>query len=217
LITFGVGVALVVLPAYGLRPPPARVSALVRGDRTGSMHSSAPGSAALAAVRSAIDATRIAGWLNHRKRSPRVLTDLPDVVDLLALAIGGGLGLRLAVDAVCRSGDGPVVEALTDALERVDRGARLADELERAGATLGDPAGPLVAAMVASDRYGVALLPALERMSLELRHARRRRGEEAARRCSVRLVFPLVCCTLPAFFLLTVVPLLAGSLGALRW
>jgi hypothetical protein len=32
----------------------------------------------------------------------------------------------------------------------------------------------------------------------------------------VKLLFPLVLCTLPAFALLTVVPLLAGSLRSLR-
>jgi len=217
-ISFMLGAALVVVPGYGLRPPPERVSALVRGDARPRIRRVTHGfeQRGWRRLTHAV-ARRTLEWRRSGKRSPAVLTDLPDVVDLLALAVGSGLGLRLAIDAVCRSGEGPVVESLTEALERVDRGARLADELERVAASLGDPARPLVAAMVANDRYGVALVPALERISLELRHVRRRRGEEAARRCSVRLVFPLVFCTLPAFFLLTVVPLLAGSLGALRW
>jgi hypothetical protein len=37
-----------------------------------------------------------------------------------------------------------------------------------------------------------------------------------ARRLPVKLLFPLVLCTLPAFALLTVVPLLVGSLRELR-
>ena len=44
---------------------------------------------------------------------------------------------------------------------------------------------------------------------------RRREAEERARRLPVQLLFPLVVCVLPAFGLLAVVPLLAGSLPAL--
>ena len=41
-------------------------------------------------------------------------------------------------------------------------------------------------------------------------------AEEAARRIPVKLLFPLVGCTLPAFALLTVAPLVAGALRSLR-
>jgi tight adherence protein C len=61
----------------------------------------------------------------------------------------------------------------------------------------------------------VALAPGLERLSLELRLDRRRRAEIEARRVPVRLLAPLVVCVLPAFALLTVVPLLVASLRAL--
>ena len=75
---------------------------------------------------------------------------------------------------------------------------------------------PLVAALLASERYGAPLLDGLARLAAELRSDRRRRAEEAARRVPVKLLFPLVFCTLPAFALLTVAPLLAGALGSLR-
>ena len=64
-------------------------------------------------------------------------------------------------------------------------------------------------------RYGVPLLPALERTSLELRLDRRRAAELDGSPRPVRLLAPLVTCVLPAFALLTVVPLLAASLEAL--
>ena len=59
------------------------------------------------------------------------------------------------------------------------------------------------------------LVPGLERAGLELRLARRRRAEEAARRLPVRLLAPLLTCVLPAFVLLTVVPLLVAALRSL--
>ena len=61
-------------------------------------------------------------------------------------------------------------------------------------------------------RYGVPLAPSLDRLGAELRLDRRRGAERDARRVPVRLLGPLVACVLPAFALLTVVPLLAASL-----
>jgi hypothetical protein len=58
-------------------------------------------------------------------------------------------------------------------------------------------------------------VPGLERLGLELRLDRRRAAEQQARRVPVRLLGPLVMCTLPAFALLTIVPLLVASLRAL--
>ena len=45
------------------------------------------------------------------------------------------------------------------------------------------------------------------RLAAEARLERRRAAEATARRVPVKLLFPLVLCTLPAFALLTVVPL----------
>ena len=75
---------------------------------------------------------------------------------------------------------------------------------------------PLVAALVASERYGAPLSSGLERLAVDVRRERRHRAEEAARRIPVKLLFPLVGCTLPAFALLTVAPLVAGALRSLR-
>ena len=83
-------------------------------------------------------------------------------------------------------------------------------------ARAGEAPRPLVAALVASDRYGAPLADNLARLADEVRRDRRRRAEEAARRVPVKLLFPLVTCVLPAFALLTVAPLLAGALRSLR-
>jgi tight adherence protein C len=81
---------------------------------------------------------------------------------------------------------------------------------------LGEPVRPLVRALTSSERYGVPLRDALDRLAVEVRLDRRRRAEEAARRVPVKLLFPLVLCVLPAFALLTVVPLLVGAFRSLR-
>ena len=71
--------------------------------------------------------------------------------------------------------------------------------------------------MVAVDEPEVADVdePA-ERLAEDARRTELRRAETRARRVPVLLLFPLVLCILPAFALLTVAPLLASAVGALR-
>jgi pilus assembly protein TadC len=151
-----------------------------------------------------------------RRAVARSERELADVIDLFSLAAGSGLNLRLALAAVASRSPPAWVEPLAAAHARVDRGVGVADALDRLPAAVGDHAHPLVSVLVSSERYGTALLPALERLAIEARFDRRRRAEEAARRVPVKLLFPLVLCILPAFGALTVAPLLAGALGSLR-
>lgn len=152
----------------------------------------------------------------ERRRLDRVRDDLPEIVDLLALAVSAGLNVRLAIEAVARRATGPLAAELVSALLECSAGRRLADALEDIPERAGEPVRPLVRALVSSERYGAPLSDALERLAGEVRADRRRRAEAAARRVPVKLLFPLVSCTLPAFGLLTVAPLIAGALRSLR-
>jgi len=139
-----------------------------------------------------------------------------DVIDLFVLAIGSGLNLRLALEAVAVRAPSQWAAPLASVVERVARGQRVGDALDALPHVLGDPARPLVRVLAGADRYGSPLLLALDRLAFDARLDRRRRAEEAARRVPVKLLFPLVLCVLPAFALLTVAPLLASALAALR-
>jgi tight adherence protein C len=152
----------------------------------------------------------------QRRRLAAIAADLPDVVDLLVLAVGAGLTVRLAVAAVARRSPGPLGAELARAGHEADLGRRLADALDDVPARAGEATRPLVAALIASERYGAPLATGLERLASEVRADRRRRAEEAARKVPVKLLFPLVSCTLPAFGLLTVAPLIASAVRSLR-
>ena len=180
------------------------------------------------------------GTRSGRRRQPAAVTAAaPDLVDLFAVAVAAGLNVRLAVDAVAtRAPPGSIREALALVRAEVAAGHRLADALERLPHTVaaGDAGSArrtwlprparapapdetiraLTSALVDAERYGTALGPTLDRLAAEARRARQRRAEEAARRIPVQLLLPLVTCILPAFGLLTVAPLIAGGLRALR-
>lgn len=151
-----------------------------------------------------------------RKHEAAVVDELPDIVDLLHLTTAAGLPVSGAIGAIGGRPGGVVGEALVRAASLVSRGGSTADALQALQATCGPVIRPLVDALADHDRYGTPLGPTLGRVGVEGRLRRRRQAEEAARRLPVTLLFPLVLTVLPAFVLLAVLPLLAGSLSSLH-
>lgn len=155
-----------------------------------------------------------------RQRVPAAtaaLAALPELVDLLAVAAAAGLPAGAALPAVTRRVPSPWREPL-DAVEvAVGQGRRLGEALAVLVEHHGDLARPLVAVLRAALDDGDALAPGLARLAADTRDLRRRRAEESARRVPVRLLLPLVACSLPAFAVLTVVPIVAGALSGLRF
>lgn len=146
-----------------------------------------------------------------------IADDLPEVVDLIALALAAGLNVPLAVEAVGRRGTGPLAQEMARVAHDASRGRRLADALDDLALRCGEPTRPLMSLLASGERYGVPLVQSLDRLAADVRAAQRRRAEEAARRLPVKMLFPLVACILPAFALLTLGPLLLTSLRTLSW
>lgn len=160
---------------------------------------------------------RLVGRRAERRHLARVEAQLPEVVDLLVLAVGAGLNVPLALEAVSRAAHGELADEIAAVVAATRQGHRLADALDTLPTRAGEAVRPMVAALVATERYGAPLGPGLERLSDEVRAARRRRADIAARQVSVKLLFPLVLCILPAFALLTVAPLIAAAIRSLNF
>jgi tight adherence protein C len=159
---------------------------------------------------------RLKGRRTAKARLAAQLEAAPAAVDLLAACLTAGLNGHLALIRVAercpvalkqefaqvasdlRVGQSPAV-ALRAAAERTG----LAELRAAAGA------------LHAGERWGAPPAEALAARSEALRARLRLEAEAAAERAAVRLTFPLVFCFLPAFVLLTVVPMLAGAIRAL--
>jgi tight adherence protein C len=156
----------------------------------------------------------------RRREEATIVDRVPDVIDLLRLAVDAGLGAGEALTTVAdhlpaaADGDDPVATALRRLRLRVARGDRLADTLAELDA-LGEPARALREALLATHRYGVPLTPALQRAGEDARDVRRRRREELAKALPVKLFLPLLGCTLPAVLLLTFAPVAVRALPSL--
>jgi hypothetical protein len=98
----------------------------------------------------------------------------------------------------------------------VRRGVRFSSAVVELRRHFGAPAFGLIDAMIQIDLDGLAGPTTLDRLSSEAHALRRYRAESEARELPIRLIFPMLCCILPSFVLLTVVPMLAGTLIGLR-
>lgn len=144
----------------------------------------------------------------------------PLLVDLVRAGVASGATPRDTLLLLGSGASPPSISclrpALRDLASRVESGASFAASLP----VLADAAASLrglVGAVQSSERLGVAIGPTLDVLAVDARLARRRRAEARARRLPVLLLFPLVTCTLPAFGVLTVVPLLVSGLSSVRW
>ena len=140
---------------------------------------------------------------------------LPDALDLLVVAGSAGLTSRQGLWLVAQRGPPVLRPAFADVMARVNTGAPLGEALPRLVESVGEPARSMVRAVLTAERDGVPIRSLLAHLADEARRQRRHELEAAARRLPVRLSFPIACCSLPAFVVLTVVPLAAAGLQRL--
>lgn len=150
------------------------------------------------------------------RRRRGALTALPDLIELIVVGVRAGLTPAAAIGVAERHAPPELRQAVGAVVHRLQRGSRLADALGALPEHLGPSAAPFADALAAADRYGLPIEPVLDRLAADARAERRRHAEQHARTLPVRLAFPLVVCTLPAFVLLAIVPALLGALSTLR-
>lgn len=151
-----------------------------------------------------------------RARRARADTDalaveLTTAVDLIAVAASAGCTPYLAADLGARWCPPRVASGLGEIVRACAVGATFDDAAASAGRRHPALRG-LTEVLRMSDRLGTPTVPALVRLGVEQRAELRRRAEARARTVPVRLCVPLVGCILPAFALLTVVPVVIDGL-----
>jgi tight adherence protein C len=151
-------------------------------------------------------------WLDHavEARQRDLREGFPDALDLLVVCVESGLGLASALQRVADelSISHPRLGAelaLVNAEMRagVERSEALKNIATRTG--LADIRG-LVALLVQTLRLGTSVADALRVYSEEFRDKRMQAAEEQAALIGTKIIFPLVLCLFPCFFLVAVGP-----------
>ncbi len=152
-----------------------------------------------------------------RSRLRKADAEIPEFLDLLAASSSAGLAAPAAIARASTGLRGPLADELGSASAAVGIGGRWREELAGIGERLRLPdLRMVVAAITRTESLGSSLADAMRGLAEDVRESRRSRAAERARTAPVKMLFPLVCMILPAFLLLTVVPVLIATLRSLR-
>jgi tight adherence protein B len=137
-------------------------------------------------------------WLIRIVPAPPTDDPVAGLADEVAASLTAGIGL----DAALRDAVGGRRE-LAPLVRKVDLGARWVDVLVAY-------APPIGRALDDAAVTGVPIVVSLRRTAMEIRREAAQAFERDVERAPVRMVVPLVCCILPSFLLVAIVPLLRG-------
>ena len=144
------------------------------------------------------------------KRQKKLRLALPDLLDLLVVAVEAGLGLDQAIQHCARELEFAHKE-LSEEMAQVNfemrAGKRRADALKNLSDRTGEPElRKLVAILVQTDRFGTSMAESLRNHSDDMRIRRRQEAEERAAKVGVKLVFPIFLFILPSMLVVSAGP-----------
>ncbi len=118
---------------------------------------------------------------------------LPDVLDLLTVAVEAGLGFDAACDKVVEKMRGPIPDEFSLTLRHMRMGQARRDAFKAMGERVDHPdLNAFVSAIIQADQLGVSIGQVLRIQSEQLRDKRRQRAEEEAAKAPVKMMIPLV-------------------------
>ena len=151
-----------------------------------------------------------------KRRRAAADAEIPQLLDLLAAGSSAGLAAPLALRRAADGLTGPLADEVRTTVRAVDLGARWRDELEALADRLDLPdLRRTVSALTRTESLGASLSQATAELAASVRQARRAATMERARTAPVKMLFPLVFLVLPAFLLLTVVPVLLTTVRSI--
>lgn len=145
---------------------------------------------------------------NQRMRKLRV--GFPDALDLLVVCCEAGLGLLAAMQRVAKElaiSHEDLAEELELVCAKVRAGLTIRVALEEFTERTGlDDVKGLNSAISQSIRLGTGIAETLRVFSDEYRDKRLQAAEEQAAKLAVKMIFPMMCCIWPSFFIVAVGP-----------
>jgi tight adherence protein C len=166
------------------------------------------------------------GWLapafyvnkRKQKRMTLLLGAFPDALDLLVVCVESGLALPQAIERVA---DEMAVSQPELALElalvnaQVRAGIPSSEALKQLAERTGlEDIRGLVSLLAQSIRFGTSIGATLRIYAEEFRDRRMQLAEEKAAKIGSKLIFPLIFCLWPSFFLVAIGPALVGVFKA---
>jgi tight adherence protein C len=144
------------------------------------------------------------------KRHKIIQNGLPDALDLFIVCLEAGSSLDSAILKTSQDLDvpyPPLAEELRMITTEMRAGKPRLEAFNNFSSRTGvDDVRALVNMLIQADRFGTSIALALRTHADTSRTKRRQRAEERAQKIGVKLVFPLVFCLFPAFYVVTLGP-----------
>ena len=159
-------------------------------------------------------------WLDWRVsvRQKKLRFALPDALDLLVICVESGLGIAPAIQRVAEEihlshPEFAAELAIVNAEIRagIDRSVALISLGTRTG--LSEIRG-LTGLLAQTMQFGGSVGATLRTYSADFRDRRLQAAEEQAAKVSTKMIFPLVFCIFPSFFLVAIGPAVIALMGA---
>jgi tight adherence protein C len=144
------------------------------------------------------------------RRQRAIKKAFPDALDMLVVAMEAGIGIAAAIERVSNE-LGQSHPHLADELSLVnaeiragvDRGAALRNLAQRTGV---DDIKVFAGLIAQTLRFGTSIADTLRVFSEDFRDKRTQAAEEEAAKIGTKMIFPLVLCFFPSFFVVAVGP-----------
>ena len=132
---------------------------------------------------------------------------LADALDMLTVSVEAGQGFDAALMQVARNIEGPISGEFARVLSEIQIGSSRSEAFAAMGDRVTLPeVKNFTTALVQADRLGLPIGAVLREQTANMRLIRKQKAEEAAQKVTVKILFPLMLCILPALFVVVIGP-----------
>lgn len=142
-----------------------------------------------------------------KKRRAKIVSELPDILDLITVSVEAGLSFDGAIDRVASEAEGPLATEFAITLKELRMGKTRRDALRKMSDRCSVPdLTALVGSIIQADELGVAIGKILRIQSEQMRERRKQRAREKSMKAPVKLLFPLLLFIFPSVLIVLIGP-----------
>ncbi|MEW1954416.1 type II secretion system F family protein [Terrabacter sp. NPDC080008] len=142
-----------------------------------------------------------------QRRQEQTSKSLADALDMLSVCVEAGQGFDAALLQVARNVDGPISGEFARVLSEIQIGKSRGEAFSAMGDRVTLPeVKNFITALVQADRLGLPIAGVLREQTVNMRLVRRQKAEEKAQKVTIKILFPLMFCILPALFIVIIGP-----------
>jgi len=149
-------------------------------------------------------------WNKVKQKKDAIIRIFPETIDLLDMCINAGADFLSAIKWVVeKSTHNPFIEQLAIVLNEIQVGKTRSQALKDMANRLKlADISSFVRAIIQSERMGTSIEEAFRNLSEDTRDKRFQSGERYAIKASLKILFPLIFCILPAILIVVAGPII---------